>query len=322
MIQPSIHRRTLLKGAAASLLSAPLLARAQDAFPSKPIRIIVPLPAGGAADVSARILAEYMQAELKQPVVVDNKPGGLYMIGLQTLAGAPADGYTLLHTNASMCAVQVTQRQFDMARQMAQVGTIGATDMVLFASNTAPFKTIPEMLAWAKANPDKLSYASQGAGSVEHLTMVTMGMKNGFSGTNVPFKGGPDGMLALAQGEIHLAPTALPLYFQFKDRVRPLAVNRLTRSPSLPDVPTLKELGIDIPPVNYWGGLAALPGTPQPVMAALQKALAASVAHPALRQRYVPIGLSPYFMNGEETSKQIAAELAWMGEAAKAAKLA
>lgn len=318
---PTIRRRTLLRAtAAASLLPAPFLLRAQGNFPSRPVKIIVPLPASGAADISARILGEHMQAALGQPVVVENKPGGLFAIGMQALTGAPADGYTLMHLNPVMCSVQVVHKKYDL-RQLTPVGLMGATDMLIMASAKAPFKTLPEMIQWARANPGKLNCGSLGPGSLEHLTMVALSRKADFTATNVPFKGGPDGALALAQDEIHVMPLAAPLYVQFKGRMVPLAVNRDTRSSFVPEAPTIKELGLDVPPVTYWGALVAAPGTPPAVAAVLGEAMAAAVGSPELKKRFAPMGLEAQFRSGEELQRLISRELAWMGEAAQAAQI-
>lgn len=317
-----IQRRALLRAAAAaSLLPLPFAAaRAQAHYPSKPIKLVVPLPAGGAADISGRLLGEAMAASLGQPIVADNRPGGLFTIGMQALAGAPADGYTLIHLNPVMCSVQAVHKRFDL-RQLSPIGLMGATDMLIMASGKAPFKTMPEMLRWAQANPGRLNYGTLGVGSLEHLTMVTLLDEAGAKGTNVPFKGGPDGAVALAQDEIHVMPLATPLYVQFKERLVPLAVNRTSRSPFVPDVSTLAELRINAPATSYWGGLAAAPGTPPEVVAVLAKAMEAAVGSPELKKRFAPMGLGASFESGKELQRRIAADLAWMTEAARTAQV-
>lgn len=318
----TLQRRTLLRAAAAaSLLPLPFAAvRAQAQFPSKPIKMIVPLPAGGAADISGRVLGDTMAGTLGQPIVADNKPGGLFSIGMQALTNSPADGYTLIHLNPVMCSMQVVHKKYDL-RQLAPIGLMGATDMLIMAGAKAPFKTLPDMLAWAKANPGKLNYGTLGPGSLEHLTMVTLLGQADATGTNVPFKGGPDGAVALAQNEIHVMPLATPLYIQFKERLVPLAVNRIDRSPFVPDVPTLAEMKVNVPPVSYWGGLAATPGTPPEVIAQLEQAMAAAVANPELKKRFAPMGLGASFESGKALQQRIAADLAWMSEAARVAQV-
>lgn len=312
-------RRQTLKILGASLL--PMHAWAQAAFPNKPVRIIVPLPASGAADVSVRILGEYIQGPLGQSVMVENKPGGIYQIGMQSATSAPADGYTLIHLNATMCAVQASLKRFDLLKQLVPVGLLGSTDALLCIANNAPFKALPEMISWAKANPGKLAYGSTGPGSMEHLTMVSILEKAGISGNNIPFKGGPDGALALAQGEIQVMPLPAPLLVQFKDKFRPITTLLDQRTAFLPDLPTAKELGLDIPTVQYWGGLAAPAGTPKAVIETLEKALGAAVNNPGLRQRYVPVGLTARFAGSQEFTRMIDNDLKWLGDAVKAANL-
>jgi tripartite-type tricarboxylate transporter receptor subunit TctC len=314
-------RRHALQTLGAGLLPMPLISAAQAAFPNKPVRIIVPLPASGAADVSVRILGEYMQEPLGQSLVVENRPGGIYQIGMQGILSAPADGYTLIHLNATMCAVQASLKRFDMLKQLTPVGMMGSTDAMLFIAGNAPFKSLQEMISWAKANSGKLNYGSTGPGSMEHLTMVSLLERAGINGNNIPFKGGPDGALALAQGEVHVMPLAAPFLIQFKDKIKPVSTLSDQRSGFVPDLPTAREQGLDIPTVNYWGGLAAPIGTPKSAIDALERALGAAVNNPALAQRYVPVGLIAKFAGAEAFRGMIEKDLKWLGEAVKSANL-
>ncbi len=315
------HRRTLLKGLATSLLPLPLGLHAQAAYPNRPIKIIVPLPASGAADVSVRILAEGMQGPLGQSINVDNRPGGAYQIAMQQLTSSPPDGYTLLHINSSMCAVQQAFKRIDLQKQLTPVAHMGSTDGVLVAALNAPFKTVQEMVAWAKANPGRLTSGTIGLGSLEHLAMVNLGNKYGFTLNQIPFKGGPDGALAVAQGEVMVMPLAAPLLVPFKDKVRPLATMVAKRHPLAPDAPTLAEAGYDIPHLSYWGGLAAPAGTPRAVVEVLQRHIAAAIELPALKARYVPLGLVANYLPGDEMGRMIDSELKWLGDAIKSANL-
>ena len=317
----ALNRRKTLQALGASLLPMPLIAAAQAAFPNKPVRIIVPLPASGAADVSVRMLGEFLQQPLGQSIVVENRPGGVYQIGVQAVATAPADGYTLIHLNATMCAVQASLKRFDMLKQFIPVGYMGSTDTMLCIANSAPFKTTQEMIAWGKANPGKINYGSTGPGSMEHLSMVSIMQRVGITGNNIPFKGGPDGALALAQGEIHAMPLAAPLIIQFKDKFKPIIALSEQRIPFLPDLPTAKEQGMDIPTVNYWGGLAAPAGTPASVIETLEKAMSVAVNNPALVQKYVPLGLMAKFAGSASFKATIEKDLQWLGEAVKSANL-
>lgn len=317
----ALTRRQTLQALGISMLPMPLIAAAQAAFPNNSVRIIVPLPASGAADVSVRILTEFMQQPLGQSLVVENRPGGIYQIGMQAITSAPADGHTLIHLNATMCAVQASLKRFDMLKQLIPVGYMGSTDAMLCIANSAPFKTTQEMLTWAKANPGKLNYGSTGPGSMEHLSMVSIMQSVGITGNNIPFKGGPDGALALAQGEIFAMALPAPLIIQFKDKIKPVIALTEQRIGFLPDLPTAKEQGLDIPTVNYWGGLAVPAGVPASVIETLEKAMSVAVNNPALAQKYVPLGLSPKFAGSTAFKTIIEKDLQWLGDAVKAANL-
>jgi tripartite-type tricarboxylate transporter receptor subunit TctC len=268
-----------------------------------------------------RILTEFLQQPLGQSLVVENRPGGIYQIGIQAITSAPADGYTLIHLNATMCAVQASLKRFDMLKQLIPVGYMGSTDAMLCIANNAPFKTTQEMVAWAKANPGKLNYGSTGPGSMEHLSMVSIMQRVGITGNNIPFKGGPDGALALAQGEIQAMALPAPLIIQFKDKIKPVIALTEQRIGFLPDLPTAKEQGLDIPTVNYWGGLAVPAGTPASVIETLEKAMSVAVNNPALAQKYIPLGLSAKFAGSSAFKAIIEKDLQWLGDAVKAANL-
>lgn len=307
----TLNRRHVLQAGAASIVPAFIGAdaQAQDAYPSRPVKVIVALPAGGVADVSVRILTEALSPLLNQPIVVDNKPGGIFQIGIQQAAQAAPDGYTLIHIINTMLAAQAAQKRYDMMKQLTPIGLFGATDGALICSNAAPFKTPQEMIAWAKANPDKLNYGTTGPGALEHLFMVAFAKKYGFTATHVPFKGGPDVMTALAQNEIQVAASAFPLALQFAQRVRPMAMLVDKRNPLMPNLPTLKELGIEFTTMQYWGALAAPAGTPKSVIDILQRHMATVVASPALASKYGAVGLNPMSNTPEQMSRMMADDL-------------
>lgn len=317
----SRHRRLFVQSAAASMLPLSLFSYAQDAYPNKSIKIVVPLPAGGVADASVRILIDQLQVQLNQSVVVDNKPGGIFQIGMQTVTQAPADGYALIHLNSSMVAAQAALRRYDLLKQLSPVCLMGTTDGILVASLAAPFKTTQELITWARANPGKLNYGSSGAGSLEHLFMETFAKKFGFTATNVPFKGGPDAMTALAQNEIQVTATAFPLMFQFAQRVRPLGLLVDKRSAQMPDISTVKEQGLELPTLQYWGGIAAPAGTPKNVIDTLQRHFSTVIGSAVTEGKYTPLGMMASMASADEFSKIIADDLKWMTAAVKDADL-
>lgn len=290
-----------------------------EIFPSKSIKVIVPLPAGGAADASVRIFAEHFANYAKQSLVIDNKPGGIFQIAMQSVAQAPADGYTLIHLNSGMVSAQAVNKKYDMLKQLVPVALMGSTDGILAASPSAPFKTAQELIVWARANPGKLNYGSAGPGSIEHLTTSAFLKKFGITGTHIPFKGGPDAMTALAQGEIHIFTTAVPLVWQFmqKNLARPLGIMVDKRSPLMPEVATLKEQGIDIPALQFWGGMAAPAGTPKAVIEALQGFISATLKTPALQTRFAGLGMLAAVSSSDEFARQINEDLKWMTLAAQ-----
>lgn len=290
-----------------------------DIYPSKPIKVIIPLPAGGAADASVRIFSESFATNAKQSLVLDNKPGGIFQIAMQAMSQAPADGYTLIHLNSGMASAQAVNKKFDLLKQLTPVALMGSTDGILAASPSAPFKTAQELISWARANPGKLNYGSAGPGSIEHLTTFALLKKYGLTGTHIPFKGGPDAMTALAQGEIHMFITAVPLVWQFmqKNLARPLGIMVDKRSPLMPEVPTMKEQGIDLPTLQFWGGMAAPAGTPKPVVDLLQNLIAVSLKNPALQSRFASLGMVPAVSSSEEFARQINDDLKWMTSAAQ-----
>ena len=280
----ALDRRQLMRCALLGTLTATQWSSAQEAYPSKPIRIIVPLPAGGVVDVGVRILAQPLQAILK------------------ALAQAPVDGHTLIATNTSFVAVQLLHNRFDIQKQLVPVSTWAGVDVILTASPNAPFSTLKEMIAWAKANPGKLNYGSVGAGTIEHLLTANLVRKYGLDATHVPFKGGPDFMIALTRDDIHVVATVIPLVNQFKNRVRPMAVMSEKRTPLFPEVPTLMEAGIEVPNFRFWNGLAAAAGTSPAVVETLQRAIDQALKSEATQAKYAEMGMIP----GASTSTQFA----------------
>lgn len=275
--------------------SAALPTMAQSGYPNKPIRIVVPLPAGGAADTAARLFADQLQRSLAQPVVIDNKPGGLYLVGLQAMAAAPADGHTLMHINVSMCSTQAAMHKYEMLTQLAPVSKAGETHAVLVASAKSGIKSVKELVERAKAQPGKLNYGVGGLGSVEHLITVMMEKSLGFDATPVPFKGGADAAIALIQGEIdfQIQPVPLLLSLMPKGGMTPLATFTTARLPQLQQVPTLTEAGIVVKPFSYWGGFAAPIGTPAPVIDVLRQHIHQAAQIPELQNKLATLGMAP-----------------------------
>ena len=270
-------------------------------------------------DVGVRILTEQLQTILKQPMIVETKPGGVYTIGMQALTQAPADGYTLIATNTSFVAVQLLHNRFDIRKQLVPVSTWSQIDVILTASPNAPFASLKEMIAWAKGNPGKLTYGSVGPGTLEHLLMANLVRKYGLSATHVPFKGGPDFMVALARDDIQVVAAVIPLVNQYKTRVRPMAVMADKRTPLFPEVLTLKEAGIDAPNFQFWNGLAAAAGTPPAVIDTLQRAIAEALKSDVAQAKYAANGMTPVASTASQFSQIINEDFVWLAEAIRGA---
>jgi tripartite-type tricarboxylate transporter receptor subunit TctC len=256
---------------------------AQAQFPDRPIRLIVPFAAGAGTDAVARFVAQKLESELKQPVVVENRAGASGAIGTQFVASAPADGYTLLFVASPFTTVAAATPEvakYDPVRGFAPVALIAAGPLVWAASEKAPFNSLREMIAHAKANPGKLSYGSAGTGGVNHLALELFKARTGTDILHVPYKGIAPATTDLLGGSIQLLTGSIPAMLpHFKaGKARPLAVTGARRVPQLPDVPTVAEAGAPGTEVyNYWG-IVAPAGTPQPILnrlnAEVQKILA------------------------------------------------
>lgn len=299
-------------------------ARAQD-YPGKgPIKLIVPLPAGGAADASARILAATLQLQMKQSIVIDNRPGGSFVIGMQAVAAAPADGYTLMHINPGMMAAQASLRKIDVLKTLTPISLMGTMPTVLSVPASSPFKSVRDLIAAGVAKPGSLNYGSVGIGSLEHLWASNFSRRHGLNAAHVPFKGMPEASTALVAGEIQFLPLVLSVAQPFvqKDMLRALAVIDSQRSPALPNVPTLKELGYDEPALVFWGGIAAPRGTPAAIVEHLRANIATAVGSTEVKSKLAAIGTTALSSATSRSFESIVAQdLAWLAEAVKGASL-
>lgn len=321
------HRRRFLIAAGATLpifgTTAP--AAAQSSFPSRPVRIIVPWPASGAVDVSARAGAIELEKHLEQPVVIDNKPGGLFQVALQALAQAPADGHTLIHITSGMLAVQAVHGRFNLNTDLVPITLVGETSLVLVVGPKSPHRTLADLIAYGRANPGQLKYASSGQGSLEHLKLAQMGKVSGFSALNVPYRGGPDMIKAVIGGEVDFTLVATIFASQFapKGMVQVLATLDSSRLPQFPEVPTMAESGVSVPPMRIWGGYAVASDTPVPIVQRLYRKLVASSGSPALVKQMAQLGMSVFNSNSpDDFRRQIAADLVWMTDMVEDLKLA
>jgi len=267
-------------------------------YPSKPIRFVVPLAAGGTGDTLGRIVAESLGTALNAPVVVDNRPGAGGVIGTEVVARSAADGYTLLVTSSSHVlnsALRLGKLSYDPLKDFVAITQIADTHQVLLAHPTLGIGTVRELIAAAKAQPGKLTYASAGNGSATHLNAELLKSLAGIDLIHVPYKGSTQARTDLLSGQVNLAidgllPT-LPLVRAGK--LRALAVTNGKRAAVAPEIPTMAEAGVPGYRSDTWYALLAPAGVPEPIVARLREVAVSSLASPAMRERLMQQGAEP-----------------------------
>jgi tripartite-type tricarboxylate transporter receptor subunit TctC len=295
------------------LLAAMLSAAAQADFPNRPIKIIVPLPPGATADTLPRIIGEKLTARWGQPVIIENRPGAAQNLGAEAVARAEPDGYTLLATPQGPLTVSPSmfaKLSFD-ATAFVPVTVIAQLPYVLVAHPKAPFSTLNEMIAFAKANPDKLNYGSPGSGSSTHLSMEWLKTLADIRLTHVPYKGAAPALTDLLAGHIEMMFDNLgnPLQFIRDDRRRALAVASATRIPELPEVPAIAETFPGFVSTS-WFAIVAPPRTPPEIATKLQVAVADILHMPDVAHRLQQLPAKPVGSTPAETAALIKEETA------------
>ena len=273
----------------------PLAAVAQD-FPNRAIRVVVPFAPGGNVDITARTIAQPMADILGQPVVVENRPGGGGMVATAQVIKGGADGYTLILGSSSTISVAPATTKnppYDPTRDLAVVGPIQAVPIVLTASGKTAITSYREFVAQAQARPGRLSVASAGTGTSNHLALELLMKQSGMKLLHVPYKGSGPALVDVVGGQVETMMDQLTASMQHikEGRVRALAVTTKKRSALMPDVPTLAELGLADYDVSTFTGLFAPAGTPRPVLDKLGAALARVLAQPAVRERFAALGV-------------------------------
>ena len=290
---------SLARAAVVLSLGLSVAVQAQDAasYPNKPIRLIVPVPPGGAADGMARLVADHLQAKWGQPVLVDNKPGAASAIGLGLLSKAPADGDTIgmgnIAANAINPALQPANFPFNPVKDFAAISLIGVTPLILVVNaDKVPSKTIPEFIAYLKANPGKVAYGSSGTGSSLHIAMELFMQKTGTTMLHVPYKGSAPMMTDLLGGQVlasmDAATTSWPQVQAGK--LRALGVAGSERAFFAPDLPLVRDIvsGFDVKP---WHGLMAPAGTPPAIVNKLSEEIQAFLRTPAAQAKLQAAGI-------------------------------
>lgn len=325
--QFSPGRRAALAGVAAlgALALQPAAFAQGDAFPAKPITIVVGSAAGGSNDVFARAIGRRLQDSLGQPVVIDNKPAGGGVIANATVARAPADGYTLVVLSSTFTtgAAIRTNLQYDAIKDFKPVALLAKGPLLVTVNKDSPFKTVQDLVAAAKANPGKLNYGTSGAGSINHFATEVFAGAAGIKMTHVPYKGMGPATTDLLGGQIDLLVASAPsILAQVRGgKARALAVTTAARSPIAPELPSLEEVGYKGSALDLWWGVLAPAGTPQPVIDKLNAEINKHIQSSEMKAFFIKEGAEPAPMKPDAFAKFIAAEIErWKG-VAKAADI-
>ncbi|MYZ41667.1 Bug family tripartite tricarboxylate transporter substrate binding protein [Schauerella aestuarii] len=268
-------------------------------YPTKPVTLVVPFAPGGTVNLMGRLLANRMSEALRQPVIVENKPGGGGSIGANMVAKAPADGYTLLLATMGQQSIQPLLSQslpYDPHKDFSPVALFSTVPNVLAVSANTPAKTVAELVAYAKANPGKLNMASAGIGSVNHMTGELFMFKSGARFEHVPYRGAGPATADLLSGQVQVLFANLPnvLGYVKSGQIRVLAVASDKRSPAIPDVPTLAEAGVKDAVVESWYGVMATAGTDPQIIRKLQDTVVGIARDPALVTQLDEQGAVPF----------------------------
>jgi tripartite-type tricarboxylate transporter receptor subunit TctC len=316
-----VTRRRLLR-AAGAMAALPLLPRAAAAqtYPTRPVRIVVPYPPGIAPDIATRLVAQSLSERLGQQFIVDNRPGGAANIGTQLVVHAAPDGYTLL-TATMTNTINISlydHLDFDYLRDIAPVSGLVGLPLVLAINPSLPAQTLPEFIAYAKANPGKINYASVGSGAATNVAGELFNMMAGTKLINVPYRSNymPDMLSGQVQGGFPPILQALP--FIRAGKLRALAVTSKTRSDSLPGVPTVAEFVPGYEAV-VWDGIGAPAHTPTEIIDKLNKEINAVLGEPAIKQRMADLGSEPMIMTAAQFGAFEKAEAEKWGKVVKAA---
>ncbi|HTP97403.1 MAG TPA: tripartite tricarboxylate transporter substrate binding protein [Burkholderiales bacterium] len=304
----------LLACACMALAPLPVRAQAQD-WPTRPVRVIVPFPAGGPADVLGRMIAARFTEALGQQFVIDNRGGANGNIGAGLLARAPADGYTIMFATTGPLALNKLMYRsaaFDPTRDFAPIILFGEVPLIVVANPALPVKTLQELVAYARANPGKLSYASPSFGSMGHLSAELIQRSAGFSLTHVPYKGSAPAVTDVIGGSVNLAFDLVTTYVQHvkAGTVRALATTASRRAAALPDVPTVTESGVSGYQATGWYAIAGPAGMPQQAILRLNGIANAYLASPEGASRLQDLGVRPIGGTPAEMAQFVRSEIA------------
>lgn len=305
-----MNRRALI-----ALALSSLLATSAYAWPDKPVTLVVPFPPGGATDLIARTLAPKFQEKLGGTFITDNKAGATGTIGAAFVAGAPADGHTLLVSSLGPYVIAphlLAKVPYNALKDFDYISVAVQAPNVLVVPASSPHKSMADVIAFQKANPDKMTFASSGNGSSDHLTAELFWLQTGTTGVHVPYKGGGPVMADLLGGQVDSSfmniNTAMPQILAGK--LRPLSITSVKRSPLLPNVPSLDELGIKEANVYSWQAIAAPRGLPADIKAKLHAAIVAGLNDPQVKTKLLDLGFEIVASTPEQFTAYQASEFA------------
>jgi tripartite-type tricarboxylate transporter receptor subunit TctC len=319
----NMTRRALLGTSLASILLPASGARAQ-AYPSRPVRLIVPFPPGGPVDLAARIVAQALSEEMKASVVVENRAGAGGVVGTDAVAKAAPDGYTLGFSSTGAVAVNVTlmsNNPYDSRKDFAPVSVVAGVPTLLCVHPSLPVRTVPELVALAKSKPGDLNFSSSGPGGTPHLSGERFKLRTGANIAHVPYRGAAPAVTALLAQEVEMTFLDLPVLLPHvqEGRLRALAVTSPARFPGLPEVPTFTEAGVNGMEIENWYAILAPAGTAADRVARLHAATAAALAKPEVARQFTSQGARLIVSQPDEALAFIRAEVERWGDVVRTA---
>ncbi len=313
--------QTLAAGMLVALSGA---ATAQQAYPNKPIRFIVPYAPGGSTTLMARLVGQHLTERWGQNVIVDNRPGGNTIIGTETVVRSPPDGYTILLVASTHAILSsLTKTPYDPIKDFAPVATIGASPQVLVLNTAVPANTVQEVVALAKSKPGQLNFASSGAGGPTHLSGELFNIIAGVNTQHIPYKGAGPAMIDLIGGQVQMFYSVpLNIVGHVKSgKLKAIAVTGQTRLTALPQMPTFTEAGLPGFDVKTWNGVLAPAGTPKPIIAKMSAEIGAMLAMPNVREKLDGLGMAIMISTPDQFGALIKSEMAVYLKVIKAANI-
>ena len=307
-----------------ALLVMPLAVPAQDAYPSRAIRLVVPYAPGGVSDITGRIVAQKMTELLGQSVVVENRAGAGGMLGTGTVAKAEPDGYTIVLSSLSAYAIGprlVKAPLYDPIKDFTAIASVALAPTILTINTALPVQNLKDLIAYAKANPGKLTYGSSGIGSVAHISAEMLRATTGIDLVHVPYKSAAQAYPDMIAGSVSMVFDALPSAIQHirSGKVRPIAMMSDRRASLVPDVPTFAEAGYPEATLRLWVGLHGPANLPAPIVQKLNDTAARTVAAPEVRERFTAVGADAYSTSPREFAELVRGDVERLGKMMAAA---